>query len=114
MRLSIVDVSDRSKNVYLDTSIYNRLFDDPEKERILRFIRKKNLNVIPSVVNLCELLMTSVPNRKTELIGIYQEIRNDFHPLKPFTWLLKDSVESVEKDLKDWEINYPIDITDKT
>lgn len=112
--MSKVELSDKSKNVYFDTSIYNRLFDDPEKERVLRLIKEKTLNVIPSVVNLCELLMTSVPNRKTELIRIYQEIRNDFHPLKPFTWLLKDSVESVEKDLKDWEINYPIDITDET
>ena len=114
MSKEIIDVTDRSRNVYFDTSIYNRLFDDPDKERILRLIKEKSLIIIPSVVNLCELLMTNAPDRRIELIRIYNEIRNDFHPLKLFTWLLKDSVESVQNGLDEWEINYPISIIDET
>lgn len=113
MHKEILDVTERSRNVYFDTSIYNRLLDDPEKERLLKIIREKNLIIIPSVINLCELLITSTPERKKELISIYNEIRNDFHPLKPSPWLLKDSVESVEKGDNEWEITYPISINKK-
>jgi hypothetical protein len=109
-----IDLSDRSRNVYFDTSIYNRLLDDPEKEWLVQQIRANNLIVIPSAVNLCELLMTSDPSRKADLIRTYDEIRNDFFPLMPFTWLLKESVESVERGLDYWTFNYPIDINLET
>lgn len=114
MSKEIIDVTERSRNVYFDTSIYNRLLDDPEKDQMLKLIRDKRLIIIPSVVNLCELLMTSTPERKSELIRIYNELRNDFHPLKPYTWLLKDSFECAQNGLDEWEIVYPISITDET
>jgi len=109
----VMGLSDRSRSVYFDTSIYNRLLDDPEKDQIIELIGKNSLIVIPSVVNMCELLMTSDPSRKDALIRIYNEIRNDMHPLKPFVWLLKESVEAVQKGLKEWEINYPIEMGQK-
>jgi len=106
----IIDVSDKSKNIYFDTVIYNRLNDDSEKDLILRLIKEKNLIVIPSAINLCELLMVSDSARKADLMHIYQTARNDFHPLKPIIWLLRDSVESVERGFDEWEIGYPIEI----
>lgn len=109
-----VDLTDRSRNVYLDTSIYNCLLDDPDKDLILCAAKKRNLIIIPSVVNLCELLMTLDPIRKGNLIRIYNEIRNNFHPLKPFPWLLKESVECVERGVEYLEINYPINVSEET
>ncbi|HOW85618.1 MAG TPA: hypothetical protein P5119_00480 [Candidatus Aminicenantes bacterium] len=110
----IIDVSDRSRNVYFDTSIYNRILDDSERERIIGLIKERGLIVIPSAVNLCELLMTSAANRKAGLIQTYNEIRNDFHPLKPFPWLLQESVEAVQQNMEELEIVYPININDET
>ena len=109
-----VDLTDRSRNVYLDTSIYNCLLDDPDRELILCAAKKRNLIIIPSVVNLCELLMTLDPVRKGNLIRIYNEIRNDFHPLKPFPWLLKESIECVERGVEYLKINYPINVCEET
>jgi len=110
----VVDVSDKSRNVYLDTSIYNRLLDDAERDRIIGLIKQKNLIVIPSVANLCELLMTTASDRRTRLLRVYNEIRNGFHPLKPSPWLLRESVEAVHKGLDEMGIVYPIDINDET
>lgn len=107
-------MDERPKNVYFDTSIYNCLLDDSDKDTVLQAIREKNLVVIPSIVNLCELLMSSKPERKKNLIHIYNEIRNDYFPLKPIPWLLKESVENVEKRLTEWKLNYPIDISYET
>jgi len=109
-----IDTSEKSRNVYFDTNIYNCILDDPNKEEVLKHIKRKNLIIIPSAVNLCELLVTAAQDRRIELISIYNEIRNDFHPLKPFNWLLRDSVESVQSGLEEWEINYPIDTDDIT
>lgn len=114
MNKVVIDVSDRSKSIYFDTNIYNRLLDDPERDRIVELIKERGLVVVPSVVNLCELLMTSDAVRKEELIRIYDEIRNDFHPLKPFTWLLQESVEAVQQNLGELEIVYPIGVSNAT
>jgi len=109
-----VDLTDRSRNIYLDTSIYNCLLDDLDKDLILYAAKEKNLIIIPSAINLCELLMTLDPVRKGNLIQIYNEIRNDFHPLKPFPWLLKESIECVERGVEYLEINYPINVNEGT
>jgi hypothetical protein len=109
-----VDLTDRSRNVYLDTSIYNCLLVDPDKELILCAAKKRNLIIIPSVVNLCEFLMTPDPVRKGNLIRIFNEIRNGLPPLKPFPWLLKESVEWVERGVEYLEINYPINVSEDT
>ena len=109
-----VDLTDRSRNIYLDTSIYNCLLDDPDKELILCAVKKRNLVIIPSVVNLSELLMTLDLVRKGNLIRIYNQIRDGLSPLKPFPWLLKESIESVEGGVEYLEIYYPLNVCEET
>ena len=110
----VIDVSVRSKNVYFDTNIYDRVLDDPEKQQIIERIKEKKFIVMPSVVNLCELLMISAPYRKTELMRVFHEIKDDFHTLKPYTWLLEESINNIQSGLDELEVNYPIPINDQT
>lgn len=109
-----IDLSDRLKNIYFDTSIYNRLLDDPDRYRLVQIIRNNSFIVIPSVVNLCEMLMTQDQKRKIGLIQIYEKLRNNRDPLKPCTWLLREAVESIRGGNGDFEISYPIRINDDT
>ncbi len=101
-------------NGYFDTNIYNRILDDPHKESIIKKIKKKGIIPIPSAINLCEILSTSDENRKNDLVNIYNTIRNNYFPLKPYTWLLKESVEAVEKGMEEIEVNYPIEVNKDT
>jgi len=114
MSKQTIDMSDRTNNVYFDTSIYNRLLDDSNSEGILRRIKEKQFNIVPSVINLCELLMTSNIERRTALIQLYNELRNDIHPLKPDIWLLRDSVEALARGGQELEISYPLAADDET
>jgi hypothetical protein len=109
-----IDLSERIRNVYFDTSIFNHLLDDPEKNQLLGLIKGKHLIVIPSIVNLCEMLLTCSSERKNKLIDLYHEIRNEFFPLKPFVWVLKECIDAVEAGREDFEINYPIEISVET
>jgi len=108
------NLRDKDKYIYFDTSIYNFLLDDPDKSYLIRIMREKNHIVIPSVVNLCEMLMTRDPKRKIGLIRIYEELRNNRDPLKPYTWLLRESVESIRRGNGEFKIYYPIRINDDT
>lgn len=101
-------------NCYFDTSIYNKILDDSHKELIIKRIKKKGLIPIPSAINLCEILSTSDENRKNDLIIIYNTVRNNYFPLKPYTWLLRESVEAVEKGIEEIEVNYPIEVNKYT
>lgn len=99
---------------YFDTSIYNQILDDPNKDLIIAEIRKRDIVTIPSALNLCEILSTSNDDRKSLLIGIYDEIRDDYFPLKPYTWLLGEIVEAVENNIVNYEVNYHIEIDNET
>ena len=101
-------------NCYFDTSIYNKILEDSHKELIIKKIKKKGLITIPSAINLCEILSTSDENRKNDLIIIYNTVRNNYFPLKPYTWLLKEFVEAVEKGIEKIEVNYPIEVNKYT
>jgi hypothetical protein len=72
------------------------------------------MTAIPSLVNLCELLQTSDEARKQSLLNVYNEIRNDYHPLKPFTTLLKDAVLVVQEGNIDVQANMAVAIDDTT
>lgn len=84
-------------NCYFDTSIYNQILDDPDKDSVLESIKKKRITAIPSLVNLCEILQTPIEERKQGLLNIYNEIRDDYHPLKPFPILLRDAVLAIQE-----------------
>lgn len=114
MSAQIVDLSDRLRNVYFDTSIYNRLLDDRDRGNIIKAIKRSKLVIIPSVINLCEMLMTADEERKIKLIQLYHDLRDDFFPLKPDLWLLRESAEAVAQGAQELGVNYPIEINDQT
>lgn len=99
---------------YFDTSIYNRILDDPDKDLVLQNFKNEQITAIPSLVNLCELLQTANEARKQSLLGIYNHIRDDYHPLKPFPILLKDAVLAVQEGNIDVNSNMPVAIDDTT
>jgi hypothetical protein len=101
-------------NCYFDTSIYNQILDDSDKDLVIKKIKTKGIKAIPSLVNLCEILQTSDKGRKQSLLNIYHEIRNDYHALKPFTILLKDAVIAIQKGNIYVEANMPVKIDDIT
>ncbi len=101
-------------NCYFDTSIYNKILDDQDKDLIIEDIKKKDIIAIPSLVNLCEILLTPDEKRKQRLLGIYHEIRNEYHALKPFTILLKDAVETIQKGDIYVKVNMPVKIDAET
>jgi hypothetical protein len=101
-------------NCYFDTSIYNQILDDPDKDKIVQKIREKHLTAIPSLVNLCEILMTPDAERKRKLLSIYDEIRDDYHALKPFTILLRDAILAIQKGEADIDVNMPVVIRKNT
>ncbi len=101
-------------NCYFDTSIYNKVLDDPKKDLIIREINKREMTTIPSAVNLCEILSTSDKERKRNLINIYHKIRNEYHALKPFTDLLRDATLAIQENKDEIEVNYPIKIDKDT
>jgi hypothetical protein len=101
-------------NCYFDTSIYNQILDDPDKDMLIEKIKKKRITAIPSLVNLCEILQTPEAERKQNLLSIYHEIRGDYHHLKPFTILLKDTVIAIQEGNIYVEANMPVEIDDIT
>ncbi|MEA2006252.1 MAG: hypothetical protein U9O50_08375 [Acidobacteriota bacterium] len=101
-------------NCYFDTSIYNRILDDQDKDLIIENIKRKSITAIPSLVNLCEILQTPDKERKQSLLSIYHEIRNDYHALKPFTILLRDAVEAIQEGNIYVEVNMPVKIDAET
>lgn len=101
-------------NCYFDTSIYNKIFDDPKKDLIIEEINKRGMTTIPSAVNLCELLSTRDKERKRNLLNIYHKIRNEYHALKPFTDLLRDATLAIQQNKEEIEVNYPIKIDKDT
>jgi hypothetical protein len=114
MSAQTIDLSDRFRNVYFDTSIYNRLLDDKDSGSIIKAIQRSDFVVIPSIINLCEMLMTTDEERRVKLIRLYHDLRNDFFPLKPDLWLLGESVEAVANGAQELRVNYPIEINDQT
>jgi len=95
-------------NCYFDTSVYNHILDDPKRELIIERIKRKRIRAIPSVVNLCEILFTPDEQRKQRLLDIYNEIRDDYHALKPFTDLLRDATLAVQNNEDEIKVNMPI------
>lgn len=101
-------------NCYFDTSIYNQILDDPDKDLVIKKIKRKRITAIPSLVNLCEILQTPDEGRKQSLLSIYHEIRDDYHALKPFTTLLKDAVIAIQEGNIYVEANMPVAIDGDT
>ena len=101
-------------NCYFDTSIYNNILDSPDKDLIINKIKKKNITAIPSLVNLCEILQNKDLSRKKSLLGIYHEIRNNYHALKPSTILLRDTIVTLQEGNLYVEMNMPVVINEKT
>lgn len=101
-------------NCYFDTSIYNQILNDSDKDMVIKKMKKKHLTAIPSLVNLCEVLQTPDAGRKQSLLSIYHEIRGDYHHLKPFTILLKDAVMAIQEGNIHVEANMPVEINEIT
>lgn len=101
-------------NCYFDTSIYNQILDDPDKDLIIKKIKKERITAIPSLVNLCEILKTKDVGRKQNLLSVYHEIRDDYHALKPFTNLLRDATLAIQKGNVYIEVNMPVVIDGDT
>ncbi len=101
-------------NCYFDTSIYNSLLDDQNKNSIIENIKEMGLIVIPSLVNLCEILQTPNEERKQNLLNIYNEIRNRYHALKPYRMLLRDTVKAIQGSNTYIKVNLPVIINNKT
>jgi len=101
-------------NCYFDTSIFNQILDDFDKDLVISTIKKKHLTAIPSLVNLCEILQTPDKKRKQELLNIYHQVRDDFHALKPFTTLMRDTVKAIQEGSIYVEVNMPIAINSET
>lgn len=93
---------------YFDTSIYNWILKDKNKDLILEKIEEKKLNVIPSVINKCEILLTSDEEHKRKLLNLYEEIRKDFFHAKAPPHLLEDSTIAFQEGRDEIEFNYPI------
>ncbi len=104
----------KKMNCYFDTSTYNLVSDDSKKDLIIKEINKRGMTIIPSVVNLCEILSTRNEERRKELLNVYEEIRNDYHALKPFTILLKDATLAMQEEKDEIEVNRPIEIDKDT
>jgi hypothetical protein len=101
-------------NCYFDTSIYNQILDDSDKDMVIELIKKKHITTIPSLVNLCEILKTTDADRKQNLLSVYDRIRNNYHALKPFTRLLRDALIAIQKGNLYIELNMPVAIDDNT
>lgn len=97
-------------NCYIDTNIFDKILEAPNKDLIIKKIKQKGIIPLPSALNLCEILSTSNEKRKNDLINTYYTIKNEYFPLKPYTWLLREFVEAVEKGEEDIEVNYHIEI----
>ena len=95
-------------NCYFDTSIYNQISADPKKAIIISEMNRKKMTTIPSIVNLCEILLTSDEKRKKILLDLYDEIRNDFFPLKAAPDLLRDAISALQQNKNEIQVNYPI------
>jgi len=101
-------------NCYFDTSIYNKILDSPDKDSIIKKIKRKRITAIPSLVNLCEILRTKDVDRKHSLLSIYHEIRNDYHALKPYPFLLKDATIALQEGNLYVDVNMPVIIDEET
>lgn len=101
-------------NCYFDTSIYNKILDDPQKDLIIEGINKRKMTTIPSAVNLCEILSTRDKKRKRSLLNVYHKIRNEYFALKPFTELLRDATLAIQENKDEIEVNYHIEIDKDT
>jgi hypothetical protein len=97
-------------NCYFDTNIFDRILESPSRDLIIKKIKQKGILPIPSASNLCEILSTSNEERKNDLIKAYCQIKDEYFPLKPYPWLLRESVEAVEKEAEKIEVNYHIEI----
>lgn len=95
-------------NCYFDTSIYNQIFDDPYKDLIIKEINRREIIIIPSIINKCEILLTRNEDRKESLLNLYDTIRNDYFPLKTPPDLLRESVLTIQQNKSEMEVNYPI------
>jgi len=100
-------------NCYFDTSIYNKIFDDIKKDLIIKEMNRREMIIIPSIINKCEILLTSDSNRKKNLLNLYDIIRNDYFPLKAPPDLLRESVLAIQQKKDEMEVNYPIKSNDE-
>jgi len=101
-------------NCYIDTNIFDKILKASNRDLIIKKIKQKGIVLLPSASNLCEILSTSNEKRKNDLIDTYYKIKDDYFPLKPYTWLLGEFVEAVEKGQEEIEVNYHIEINKLT
>ena len=99
---------------YFDSSIYGYILKDKNKELILKEIKKREIVVVPSVINLYEIVKMPNKRLKQELIKIYDEVRNNYDPLVPDFEILKNWFVARTKRKNKVQINYPIKINSET
>lgn len=93
---------------YFDTSIYNWILKEKNEASILEKIEEKKLNVIPSIINKCEILLTNDKEQKKRLLNLCEKIREDFLYAKAPTHLLEDATNALQEGRGEIEFNYPI------
>ncbi len=100
-------------NCYFDTSIYNQILDDLKKDLIIKEMNRREMITIPSIINKCEILLTTDKDRKRNLLDLYETIRNDFFTLKAPPDLLRESISAIQQNKGEMEVNYPIKSDDE-
>ncbi len=101
-------------NCYFDTSIYNHVLDDSDKDSIIKEKNRRGMTIIPSIINLCEILLNNDKKRKKSLLDLYDELKNDFFPLKAPPDLMRDAIVALQQKKKEIQVNYPIKIDEET
>lgn len=82
------------KTLYLDTSIINRIYDDPDFDKIINII-KSHLEIYPSIFNVIELASTPNMNRRIGLLKILKSISGNYRPLALPGEILKRSLQAI-------------------
>ncbi len=63
--------------VYLDASAWNRLADQPDRDRLAAGLRRRNAHVIASVISAGEILRTAAAERRARLAGVIRDLNPD-------------------------------------
>lgn len=72
--------------VYFDTVAWNRLLDQPDRERTIEGLRSGNVAVLPSIFNVVEIANTKSLERRVALCGLIRRVSGSFpllgHPME--------------------------------
>lgn len=76
----ILNASEIPNRHVLDTSAWNRLHDDPERERLVEIALRK-VSILPTCVAITEFAATEDPERRRGLFHLAKTLGCDHRPL---------------------------------